>query len=111
MPIGYLITVAVPALLTATLLVPVPHTWTLGQLCWRLGFQLNELPVLVVVWVLAATTLAAAQGDLGNPLGVVAVTVAVLTLVGLGVVLWRGLQAGPIVVRALSDGLGSGWRH
>ena len=37
-------------------------------------------------------------------------TLAVLTLAGLAVVLWRGLQAGPIVARALSDGLGSGWR-
>jgi acetyl esterase/lipase len=109
-PIGYLITVAVPAVLTATLLVPVPHTWTLGQLCWRLGFQLNELPVLAAVWVLAATTLAVAQGDLGNPVGLIAVAGAVLTLAGLAVVLWRGLQAGPIVARALSDGLGSGWR-
>lgn len=110
MPIGYLITIAVPALLTATLLGPVPHTWTLGQLCWRMGFQLNELPVLGAIWILAATTLAAVQGDLDNPVGIASVTLAVMTLFGLAVVLWRGLQAGPTVTRALSDGLGSGWR-
>jgi acetyl esterase/lipase len=35
--------------------------------------------------------------------------VAVLTLVGLGLVLWRGLQARPAAARALAEGLGPRW--
>ena len=35
---------------------------------------------------------------------------AVLTTIGLGVVAWRGLRAGPVGARALSEGLGAGWR-
>lgn len=110
MPIGYLITVAVPAVLTAAILAPAPRGWTLGQLWWRLSFQVNELPVLVIVWLLAATALAAAQGALSTPMGATCLGLAALTVAGLAVALWRGVQAGPVAARALSQGLGSGWR-
>jgi acetyl esterase/lipase len=40
----------------------------------------------------------------------VAFGVAVLTTVGLVVVAWRGLRAGPAVDHALGEGLGPGWR-
>lgn len=109
MPIGYLIAIAVPALTTAATLAPVAGSWTLGQLQWRLAFQVNELPLLVVGWLLAATALAAVQGDLGAPVGGICLGVVVLTLAGLTVVLWRAVQAGPAAARALSQGLGSGW--
>jgi acetyl esterase/lipase len=108
-PIGYLIGVAIPAVVTAAALAPVPRSWKLGQLCWRLTFQINELPVLVACWVLAATALAAAQGDLGTPGGLAGAAVAVLTLAGLAVVLGRALQAGRAAAQALTDGLGPGW--
>ncbi len=110
MPIGYLITVVLAAVPTAAALAPAPRSWTLGQLCWRLGFQVNELPLLVAGWVLAATALAALQGDLSTPTGVAGMSVATLTVAGLTVASWRAVQAGPAAVRALSDGLGTGWR-
>jgi acetyl esterase/lipase len=109
-PIGYLIAIAVPALATAATLAPVYRSWKLGQLWWRLGFQVNELPLLVAGWVLAATALAAVQGDLSTPVGDACLGVAVLTLAGLAVALWRAVQAGPAAALALSQGLGSGWR-
>ncbi len=110
MPIGYLISVALPALVTAAALAPIRSSWTLGQLSWRLGFQVNELPLLVAAWLPASTALAAVQGDLSTPVGIAGGCVAALTLAGLAVVLWRGLRAGPTVERALAEGLGSGWR-
>jgi hypothetical protein len=36
---------------------------------------------------------------------------AALTSVGLGVIAWRGWRAGPAVARAISEGLGAGWRN
>ena len=64
-----------------------------------LGFLVNELPFVVVYWLLASTLLALAQGDLDSPVGWVAFGVALLTL-GLALVAWRGLQAGPALDRA-----------
>lgn len=110
MPIGYLITVAIPALATLAALAPVPRGWTLGQLCWRLAVQINELPLLIAGWMLASTALAAVQDDLSTPVGSAGAGLATLTLAGLAVLLWRGLQSGPAVARALSEGLGAGWR-
>ena len=105
MPIGYLITVTVPALLTVVTLANVRDApLFLRQLRWRLTFQLNELPVLVACWVLAATALAAAQGNLITPVGGAGALVAAATLTGLLLVLQRGLQAGPAAVRALDEG-------
>jgi hypothetical protein len=109
-PIGFLITVALPALATVAALAAVRRSWTLGQLCWRLGFQVNELPLLVATWLVAATVLTAAQGQLTTPVGLVGAGVALLTLAGLAIVVWRGLQAGPTVRRALCEGLSRGWR-
>jgi acetyl esterase/lipase len=74
------------------------------------GYLLNELPFVAFYWLLASTLLAAGQGDIGTPLGWVAFGLAVLTTVGLAVVVWRGLQARPTLDRALSEGLGADWR-
>ena len=109
MPLGYLITVVVPAAATAAALAPLRGSWILGQISWRLGFQLNELPMIVAAWLLATTSLAAAQGDLGSPGGIAGATLAGLTLSGLAVLLHRSAQARPAATRALGRGLGTGW--
>jgi acetyl esterase/lipase len=109
-PIGFLVAVVLAAIVTAAALAPVPRSWTLGQLIWRLGLQSNELPLVVTAWIVAATALAVAQGQVGTPAGVAVAVLAALTLAGLAVVLWRGLQARSVAARALADGLGSGWR-
>ena len=44
MPIGYVIAIVVAAVPTGAALLPPPRSWTLGQVCWRLAFQVNELP-------------------------------------------------------------------
>ena len=109
-PIGFVISVAIPATVTAATLVPAPRSWALGQLCWRLGFQANELQLVVAGWVVFAVALAAVQGDLLTAGGFAGLVVGVLTLVGLAVGLRRAVQAGPVSARALSKGLGDNWR-
>jgi acetyl esterase/lipase len=109
-PVGFLISLAVPALLTAAAFAPVARSWTLGQVCWRLSFQVNELPALVACWVVAVTALAAGQGTLQSAGGLVGGCLAVLTLAGLAIILWRAVQAGAGAERALDTGLGAGWR-
>ncbi|WP_229894832.1 alpha/beta hydrolase [Streptomyces galilaeus] len=63
------------------------------------------------IYVLAASTaLAAAQGDLDSAEAKVTVAVAAVATVGLALSAWRGLRTDQVVVRALEQGLGTGWR-
>ncbi|MGC4112969.1 MAG: alpha/beta hydrolase [Nocardioides sp.] len=98
-----IVVVAVP---TALAVRPLRGSWRLGQLSWRLGMQINEVPALAMVWVLAVTALAAWQGGLTSPTGATGLALAVLTLVGLTVILVRGLRAPRAVSQALTAGLG-----
>jgi acetyl esterase/lipase len=109
-PIGYLVTTALAGWLTFFAVTPFRRPWRLARMSWRFGFLINELPFIVIYWLVAATLLAVAQGDINTPVGWSALAVAVLTTVGLGVVARRGLRARPTVERALSDGLGAQWR-
>jgi acetyl esterase/lipase len=103
--IGFVVAMAVAGVVTAAALAPPPRGWSLGQLCWRLGMQANELPFVVAAWVLAATALAAAQGTLRGPAGVAGAGAAALILAGLVVVTMRALRTEPLAARAIVDGL------
>jgi acetyl esterase/lipase len=89
---------------------PRPRRSSPANLSFVFGFLLNELPFVAFYWLLASTLLAFGQGDIDSPGGWVGFGVAVLTTVGLVVVAWRGLRAGPAVDHALGEGLGAGWR-
>lgn len=67
---------------------------------------MNESPFLVGWYLLAATALAYAQGDLASAGGMAGLAVAALTLLGLPVLVRRALAARPAVRRGLRDGLG-----
>ncbi|HEU5267898.1 MAG TPA: alpha/beta hydrolase [Jatrophihabitans sp.] len=108
--IGYLVSVLLLTVPTALALAPMRGSWTRGQVSWRLGFQVNELPFVAAAWLLAATALAALDGNLATPMGATALVLAVLTLAGLTVIAGRGLRAGRAVSDALAEGLGAGWR-
>jgi acetyl esterase/lipase len=111
MPIGYLVTVVVVAWCTLFALAPPrPRRSSPSNLSYWFGYLLNELPFVAFYWLLAATLLAVSQGDIDSPGGWVVLGLAVLTTVGLVVVAWRGLRAGPAVDRALREGLGAAWR-
>ena len=111
MPIGYLLAVTLVAWCTLFAVAPPrPRQSSPSNLSFRFGYLLNELPFIAFYWLLASTLLALSQGDLDSPGGWVAFGLAVLTTVGLVVVAWRGLRAGPAVDHALREGLGAGWR-
>ncbi|WP_084517978.1 alpha/beta hydrolase [Microtetraspora niveoalba] len=97
-PYGYLITLVPVAICTLFALAPPARPRPLAMLGFRLGVALNELPFVVLAWILAATVLALVQGDLTSP---VIAGAAAVTMAGLGVVAWRGRQAMPAVQRAM----------
>jgi hypothetical protein len=113
MPIGLLVAVTLAALATLFALAPLRRPWPLSVMSYFLGLVHNELPFVAFymqAWLLASTLSTFSEGDIDSPGDGAAVGLAVLTTVGIVVVAWRGLQAGPAVDYALSEGLGAGWR-
>ncbi|HEY9456517.1 MAG TPA: alpha/beta hydrolase [Gaiella sp.] len=111
MPIGYLITVAVVAVAMFLALVPLDHPGPVRTASWALGSIVSESPFAAFYWILAATLLALAQGDLDTPVGWVALGIAGATFLGTPVLVRRSLEARPAVEAALADGLGPGWQR
>jgi acetyl esterase/lipase len=109
-PIGFLVTVGLVAWCTLLALVPLRRPFVLGAVSVFFGLVLNELPFVALYYLLASTLLVIGQVNVGSPGGGAAAGLAVLAVAGLVVVTWRGLRAGPAAGRALSEGLGAGWR-
>ena len=89
---------------------PQPRRSSPSNLSYWLGFLLNELPFAACYWLLTSTLIAFGQGDIDSPVGWVAFGIAVATTAGLALVARRGLRAAPAIDRAMSEGLGDGWR-
>jgi acetyl esterase/lipase len=106
-PVGYLVSVALAALVTLFALVPLR---SLGNLSFRLGLLLNEVPIVGFHWLLIWTSLAFVQGDINSRGGWATVGLAALTTAGLAVITWRGLQARPALEQAMAEALGADWR-
>ena len=104
MPWGYLASVVVVALGTAAALAG-PRDRP-SYLRYLLGFIVNEVPTVGLVWLGLATLLAFVSGDVETAGGWVVVGLAVATAGGLVVLAMRALRAEGAVVRALDDGLG-----
>jgi acetyl esterase/lipase len=105
-PVGYVVTVALVALGTLFALVPLR---SVGNLSFRMGLLLNEVPIVGFYWLLIWTCQAFVQGDIDAAGGWAAVGLAALTA-GLAVVAWRGLQARPALEQAMAEALGADWR-
>ncbi len=110
MPIGYLVTTSLVACGVLGALAPPRRPFILGVLSFVAGFALNELPFIAAAWLVVSTLLALDQTGLGSPAGLAAVAVAILAMAGLLLVVRRALLAGPALERALTAGLGAGWR-
>ncbi len=108
--IGYLVSVIILAVPTAMALTPMRGSWTRGQVSWRLGFQVNELPFLAAAWLIASTALAVWDGNLETAVGAVALGLAILVFAGLALITGRGIRARRAVSDALATGLGDDWR-
>ena len=104
MPVGYVVTVALVALGTLFALVPLR---SVGNLSFRMGLLLNEVPIVGFYWLLIWTCQAFVQGDIDAAGGWAAVGLAALTTAGLAVVAWRGLQARPALEQAMAEALGA----
>ncbi len=109
MPAGYLTTVAIIALYTVVVLWPPSRPTGVARAIFVVSHQLNELPFIPLVALLAATALALAGGDLASTGGTVLLGVAALTSLGLLEVARRGWLTGPVVKRSLDRDLGSEW--
>ena len=104
MPWGYLVGVLVVTIGTAAALAG-PR---MGPSYVRhlLGFIVNEIPTVGLVWLGAITVLAFARGDVDSVGGWVVVGLAAVTAAGLVALARRALRADDAVVRGLDEGLG-----
>jgi acetyl esterase/lipase len=110
MPIGYLITMGwVAAVAFAAVSGHRPRRSSPFRLSYSIGFLLNW--PLVVFFVLAASTaLAIDQSGGGSPLFWIGLGFAVLASAELAVLRRRARETGPVLERALDEGLGADWR-
>lgn len=107
MPIGYLIAILWIAVCTFFAVVAPGRPRFLASASFWLGMVVGELPFVALYWIILSTVLAATDGSLGKPLGLVALGLAVLSLLALVSAVVRGLRAPGLVAIALRDGIGT----
>ena len=95
---------------TLMAVVPLRRPRRLALVSWISSAVPNELPFLFLYIVVGSNLPNVANGDLDAPRQWLSLAVAGLTSAGLIVVARRSLRTGPVVERALSDGLGPRWR-
>ncbi|MET7641403.1 alpha/beta hydrolase [Streptomyces sp. NPDC005438] len=110
MPIGYLVTVVLAGCFALFALSPIRGHGPLGVLSYYFGLVFNEIPFVVIYWLMGAALIAEAQDDLRTPLGWTSFGLSVLVVLGYLVVAWRALPAREQVRRSLVEGLGADWR-
>ena len=108
-PIGYLITTALAAGWALLAIAPLRRPPMLAAVSFRLGLVINELPFVAFYYLAASTVLAVSQHDVTSAGGWATFALAVLATAGLGVIVWRGLQTGPVVHAALAEAFGERW--
>jgi acetyl esterase/lipase len=95
---------------TLVALVPIRRPPALARVSYLVGLVVNELPFVVIYFLVVSTALAFAEGDIESTGSWLAVGAAALTVVGLVVVAVRALSTRATVDRALRAGLGDDWR-
>jgi hypothetical protein len=109
-PIGYLITAVLLGACTLAALWPFPCRSAVGTVVYLVSMTFNELPAPALLWAVAATLLAVADGDLATPLGVAAAVLMAVVAAGLLLVTWRAVRSRAVPERSLDDALGTRWR-
>ncbi|MGW4499760.1 alpha/beta hydrolase [Micromonospora sp. NPDC004336] len=110
MPMGYVVTVALAAWCTFFAVVAPRRPHPVAMMSWFFGMVINELPFLGIYFLVAATALAASEGDLDSTGAKITAGVAAVVIAGLVVAAWRGIRSDRAVGQALEQGLGTGWR-
>lgn len=106
--VGYLIAVvSMAAVCSLAIAPPVPASSSRSHWTYVLGgFLVNELPFVAVFWLGLWTAQAVASGNLGGPLGLVGVAVALVAVVEVVVIARRGFAARPALAATLRATLG-----
>jgi acetyl esterase/lipase len=110
MPIGYVVTTG---LMATFVLLAVSRHRPRRSSPFRLSFFFGWLinwPFVAFGVLVASTALAIAQSGVGSPVFWIGLGLAVLASAGLVVLERRARETGPALERALSKGLGAGWR-
>ena len=95
MPVGYFFSVLVAAIAPALSLWPRPTRGPRASPSFIFASVANELPFLVVYWLVVDTALAATEGDINSPLGWLALAIAVCALAGTALVVAQAARAAP----------------
>ena len=109
-PIGYIFPVLLLAWCTWWAVMPLRTPGFFGPLSFYSALVINELPFLALLWLIAINILALSEGDIHSSIGWAAFGIAILTVVGLVVIVQRSFQAIPVISHALDDSLGLDWR-
>jgi acetyl esterase/lipase len=111
MPYGSLIGALVFGVLVAlTLIAPRRPRW-LVRVAYRVAAAYNEAPFFFILLIVGFSIAGVAQGQLETRAGQVVLGLWFLVVVGLLLIVWRGVRERAVVERALDDGLGVGWRE
>jgi acetyl esterase/lipase len=111
MPFGYLVAITLFTWCTLVALAPVRRPAALAHVSFFSAVLFNELPFVALLLLLV--TIASNVGQSGLDSAVAwagGVILTVVVVIGLALIALRELQTGPAVERALTDGLGAGWR-
>ena len=104
MPVGYLVSVLAPAAATALSLWPQSTRRPRATPTFIFASVANELPFIIVYWLVADTVLAATEGDIDSPLGWVALAITACTAAGSAVVMGKRRGLDPCsIVRSTPD--------
>lgn len=107
MPIGYLVSVLIAGACTAAAVAtPRARRTRRRSLAYILGFVVNEAPIVLLAYVVAATAVAGIEGDLLTPVGVIATALAACVVTGLVVLVLRQLSSAAVVASRFRAQLG-----
>jgi acetyl esterase/lipase len=108
-PFGYLVGTTLIGWCTLVAIRPIRRPRAAAIASWLSGMAPSEIPHVFLTLTVASGVLTLADGDV-RPFGWLALTLAAMTVVGLVVIIHRTRRAAAVLERALTDGLGDGWR-
>lgn len=111
MPYGFLIGVVIQgALVALTLSAPSQPRFLVG-LGFRVASAYNEAPFLFIYLIVISAIGPISGAALDSISGWIVLGLPLLVIFGLLLIAWRGVQARPVVERALHDALAARWRE